>query len=42
MADFVKDFIIIEPFYYSEATDSVLNGYTKFKKTNLNIDCSIK
>ena len=29
MANFIKDFIIIEPFYYSEAADSVFNGYTK-------------
>ena len=31
MADFIKDFIIIELFYYSEAADSVFNGYMKFK-----------
>ena len=42
MADFIKDFIIIEPFYYSEAKDSVFNGYTKFKTIILNIDCSNK
>ena len=32
MADFIKDSIIIEPFYYSEAADSVFNGYTKNSK----------
>ena len=42
MADFIKDFIIIEPFYYSEAADSVFNGYTKFKTIILDIDCSNK
>ena len=42
MADFMKDFIIIEPFYYSEAADSVFNGYTKFKAIIVNIDCSNK
>ena len=26
MVDFIKDFIIIERFYYSEAADSVFNG----------------
>ena len=40
-ADFIK-IIIIEPFYYSEAADSVFNGYTKFKTIILNIDCSNK
>ena len=39
MADFIK-IIIIEPFYCSEAADSVFNGYTKFKTIILNIDCS--
>ena len=29
MATFIKDFIIIGPFYYSDAADSVFNGYTK-------------
>ena len=42
MADFIKDFIIIESFYYSEAADSVFNGYTKFKTIILNIDGSNK
>ena len=42
MADFIKDFIIIERFYYSEAADSVFNGYTKFKTIILDIDCSNK
>ena len=42
MADFIKHFIIIEPFYYSEAADSVFNGYTKYKTLVLNIDCSNK
>ena len=42
MADFIKDFIIIESFYYSEATDSVFNGYTKFKTIILNINGSNK
>ena len=40
MTDFIKDFIIIEPFYYSEAADSVFNRHTKFKTLILNIDCS--
>ena len=31
MANFIKNFIIVEPFYYSEAADSVFNGYSKFK-----------
>ena len=35
VADFIKDFIIIERFYYSEAADSVFNGYTKLKTINL-------
>ena len=43
MANFIKDFIIIERFYYSEAADSVFNdGYTKFKTIILNIDSSNK
>ena len=42
MADFIKDFIIVEPFYYSEAADSVFNEFTKFKTIILNIDCSNK
>ena len=42
MADFIKDFIIIAPFYYPAAADSVFNGYTKFKAIILNIDCSNK
>ena len=42
MADFIKCFIIIEPFYYSETADSVFNGYTKFKTIILDIDCSNK
>ena len=42
MANFKKDFIIIERIYYSEAADSVFNGYTKFKTLTLNIDCSNK
>ena len=42
MADFIKDFIIIELFYYSEAADSVFNGYMKFKTIILNSDCSNK
>ena len=40
MADFIKDFIIIERFYYPEAADSVFNEYTKFKTIISNIDCS--
>ena len=42
MADFRKDLIIIELFYYSEAADSVFNRYTKFKTIILNINCSNK
>ena len=42
MANFIKDSIIIEWFYYSEAADSVFQGYTKFKAKILNIDCSNK
>ena len=42
MADFIKDLIIIELFYYSEAVDSVFNRYTKLKTIILNIDCSNK
>ena len=38
MGDFITDFIIIELFCYSEATDSVFNGHTKFKTLILNID----
>ena len=30
MTDLIKYLIIIEPFYYSEAADSVFNGHTKF------------
>ena len=41
MTDFVKDFIIREPFYYLEAADSVFDRCTKFKRLDLNIDCSI-
>ena len=40
MANFIKDFISIERFCYSEAAVSVFNGYTKFKTIILNIDCS--
>ena len=42
MADFIKDFIFIEPLYYLETEDSVFSGYTKLKKIILNIDCSDK
>ena len=42
MADFIKDFIIIERFYCSETADSIFNGYAKFKTIILNIDCSNK
>ena len=42
MANFIKDFIIIERFYHSKAADSLFNGYTKFKTIILNIDCSNK
>ena len=42
MTDFIKDFIIIELFYYSEAADSVFNGYVKFKTIILNSDCGNK
>ena len=42
MADFRKDLIIIELFYYSEAADSVFNRYTNFKTIILNINCSNK
>ena len=42
MADFIKDFIIIELFYYSEGADSDFNGYMKFKTIILNSDCSNK
>ena len=31
MAHFIKVFVIIDPFYYSDAADSVFNGYAKFK-----------
>ena len=41
MTDFVKDFIITEPFHCLGAADSVFNRYTKFKRLDLNIDCSI-
>ena len=40
MANFIKDFNIIEPFYYSEAAASIFNGHTKFKTLIFNIDCS--
>ena len=39
MTDFIKGFIIIELFYYSEPAGSVFNKYTKFKTLILNIDC---
>ena len=39
MTDFIKGFIIIELFYYSEPAGSVCNKYTKFKTLILNIDC---
>ena len=42
MADFIKDFIMIEPFYYLEVADSVFNGYTNLKTIILNIDCHNK
>ena len=41
MTDFVKDFIITEPFHYLGTADSAFGRYTKFKRLDLNIDCSI-
>ena len=38
MAHFINDFVIIESFYYSEAADSVFNGYKKCKRIILNIE----
>ena len=40
MADFVKQYIVIEPFYSAEVRESVFNGYPKFKTLVLNIDCT--
>ena len=31
MVHLIKVFIIIDPFYYSDAADSVFNRYAKFK-----------
>ena len=40
MADFVKQYIVIEPFYSEEVRESVFNGYPKFETLALNIDCT--
>ena len=40
MIDFVKQYIVIEPFYSVEVLESVFNGYPKFKTLVLNIDCT--
>ena len=40
MADFAKQYIVIEPFYFAEVRESVFNGYPKFKTLVLNIDCT--
>ena len=40
MADFVKQYIVVEPFYSEEVLQSVFNGYPKFKTLVLNIDCT--
>ena len=33
MADFVEQYIVIEPFYSTEVRESVFNGYPKFIAT---------
>ena len=40
MADFVKQYIVTEPFYSAEVRESVFNGYPKSKTLVLNIDCT--
>ena len=41
MVDFVKQYIVIEPFYSAEVHESVsINCYPKFKTLVLNIDCT--
>ena len=40
MADFVKQYIVIEPFYSAEVRESVFNGYPKFKTLVFNVDCT--
>ena len=40
MADFVKLYIVIEPFYSVEVGEPVFNDYLKFKTFVLNIDCT--
>ena len=40
MADFGKQYIVIEPFYSAEVRESVFNGYPKFKTLVLNIECT--
>ena len=37
MADFVKQYIVIEPLYSAEVRESVFNGYPKLKTLVLNI-----
>ena len=38
MADFVKQYIVIELLYSTEFCESVFNGYPKFKTLVLNIE----
>ena len=40
LANFIKDYIVIEPFYTAEVCGSVFNGYPKFKTLVLDINCS--
>ena len=40
MANFVKQNIMIEPFYSAEVRESVFNGYPKFETLVLHIDCT--
>ena len=40
MADFVKQYVVIEPFCSAELRKSVFNDNTKFKTLVLNIDCT--
>ena len=40
MANFVKQNIVIEPFYSAEVRESVFNGYPKFETLVSHIDCT--
>ena len=40
MVNFVRHYIVMEPFYSAVVQKSVFNGHPKFKALVLNIDCT--